>query len=125
MRDPEKHPWLYERDGDLNPTWLFVAVYLALGVAAVIMAMITRNPIAIGAALAFLGAIIMALLISALPRDKAKILANSRAPGEVARGITGGGDRTFGTSTQWFERDESELDPSQPLDPPDRGGLRQ
>ena len=84
----DRGQWLYERDGDLNPTWPLVVLYSLIGAGGVIAAFLTADPRAIIAAFGFLGAMITALLISALPRDKAKILAKSRAPGDVAKGIT-------------------------------------
>lgn len=78
--------WLRERDGDLNPTWIFVSIYLVVGVIACLAAVRTGNPIAIGGALSFLATIIIALLMSALPIAKSKVLARARL-GETA--ITG------------------------------------
>lgn len=75
--DDRKWPWLYERDGDLNPTWIFVTVYLLLGVVVVAAAVIFRSATAIIASLSYLATVTVALLISALPRDKAKILARA------------------------------------------------
>lgn len=102
-----KNPWFYERDGDLNPTWILVVLYTSIGAIVAVGAVVTGNPYAIIASLSFLGATIIALLISALPRDKAKILANSKAMGEVAKGIASA--RPFGASTVEFDVDELEL----------------
>lgn len=99
-----KHPWLYERDGDLNPTWILVVAYSVMGLVAAVGAVVSGSPIAMVAALSFLGAMIVALLISALPRDKAKILAQSRAMGDVARGIAH--SRPYGDSTEAFDVDD-------------------
>lgn len=104
-----ENPWLYERDGDLNPTWILVVLYAALGVIVSIAAVLSRSPYAFIATLSFLGAMIVALLISALPRDRAKILANSRAVGDTARGIARA--RPYGDSTEDFDVDEYLPDP--------------
>lgn len=87
MKWRRENPWLFERDGDLNPTWPLVVVYCVVGLVACVAAIVNGDKIAIVAALSFLGSMIVALLISALPRDKAKILAQSKAPGQVAQGI--------------------------------------
>ena len=102
------NPWLYERDGDLNPTWIMVVVLDIVGIVVCIGALISRNPYAMVAALAFLGAIIVAHLISALPRDKAKILANARSVGDTARGIAGGGYRPYGPDTRDLDAEDIE-----------------
>lgn len=91
------NPWLYERDGDFNPTWILVILYALIGATGAVIALVSGSPTAQIAALSFLGATIIALLISALPRDKAKILAQSRAPGAVAQGIA----HPFGGSAEY------------------------
>lgn len=96
------NPWLFERDGDLNPTWPLVVLFCLIGLLAVVAALVSGQQWAIVAALSYLGSITVALLISALPRDKAKILARSRAPGEIAKAIASAG-REYGTSTAWFD----------------------
>ena len=100
------HPWLYEQDGDLNPTWVLVVLYSVIGLAVAVFAAAAGGDIAKTAALSFIGAALMALLISALPRDKAKILAKSRLPGQVAHGIAETAAREFGGSTQGFDADD-------------------
>ncbi len=82
----ERGTWLHERDGDLNPTWVFVAVYLAVGLLVCGGAISSGSPTAIVAALSFLGTVIVALLIAALPIAKSKVLARARL-GAVASGI--------------------------------------
>jgi hypothetical protein len=104
------NPWLYERDGDLNPTWPLVVAFCVAGLVAVFGAILSRDKWAILGAMSFLGTVIMALLISALPRDKAKILANSQLPANVAKGLNSAGPRgEFGVPTSWFD-DEAEKD---------------
>lgn len=101
-----KHPWLYEQDGDLNPTWILVVIYAVVGLVLAAVAVLVGAAAAQVAGLAFIGAALVALLISALPRDKAKILAKSRLPGQVARGIAEAGARPFGGSTHDFDPDD-------------------
>lgn len=101
-----KHPWLYEQDGDLNPTWILVALYSLVGLILAVIAVWRGSPAAQVAGLAFVGAALMALLISALPRDKAKILAKSRVPGQVAKGVAETASRPFGGSAWGFDADE-------------------
>lgn len=104
-----ENPWLYERDGDLNPTWPLVVLYCLFGLVGSVLAFISGNAGAQIAALSFLGSMIVALLISALPRDKAKILAQSRAPGEVATGIAGRTDWGYGVRTYDLAEGASDL----------------
>ena len=85
----ERGTWLYERDGDLNPTWIFVTMYLILGAFSVIGAMLSREPLAMVAALSFLATMILALLMSALPISKAKVLARARLGEAVADSVAG------------------------------------
>ncbi len=84
--------WTHERDGDLNPTWIFVTGYLVLGVGVCIAAVKTGNPIAIAAALGFLTTVILALLMTAAPVSKAKILARARLAAVAKEAETEGGE---------------------------------
>jgi hypothetical protein len=112
MKLSRENPWLYERDGDLNPTWPLVVLYCLVGLVVCLAAVFTRDKWAIIGALSFLGSVTCALLISALPRDKAKILAQSRLPGEVAKGIGSVGPRgEYGVSTSWFDDEADQSDP--------------
>lgn len=86
-----QNPIFFERDGDLNPTWLFVIIYLIIGAVGSVVAMFTGHPQALLASLGFVASMTVTLLISALPRDRAKILANSKAPGDIARGVAAAG----------------------------------
>lgn len=97
----ERGTWLHERDGDLNPTWVFVAIYLGVGLIVCFAAIALKSPAAVIAALSFLGTVIVALLISALPLAKSKVLARAHL-GEVAGGIAGaaGTSRDFGVRTE-------------------------
>ena len=106
---PRDNPWLYEQDGDLNPTWILVIIFAAVGVVLSVAAVFRGGDAAKVAALSFVGAALMALLISALPRDKAKILAKSRLPGDVARGISESAGRPFGGYSGDYDADDVEL----------------
>lgn len=81
------NPWLFEQDGDLNPTWILVVLFAVVGLALAVVAVFLGGDTAKVASLSFIGAALMALLISALPRDRAKILAKSQLPAQVAKGI--------------------------------------
>lgn len=81
------NPLLFEKDGAFNPTWIFVGLYLVAGLVVCIGALLTEKAAAIVGALTFLGGTIASLLICAVPRDRAKILANAKMPGEVASAI--------------------------------------
>lgn len=80
-RDPDNY-LLFERDGAFNPTWLYVGAYNFFGIAAscggLFVAWRTNDPqIGLGV-LAFIFLNVLTHLISALPQNKAKILANSK-----------------------------------------------
>jgi hypothetical protein len=78
----------YERDGDLNISQVLCAVFGIAGVFAFLFQILTdSNTLAIIAGWSFLGAAFMGLLIATVPISKAKILANSKVPGEVAKAI--------------------------------------
>jgi hypothetical protein len=85
----ERGTWLHERDGDLNPTWVFVAIYLILGAAVSVGAIVNGSGLAITAALSFLGTVIVALLISALPIAKSKVLSRARLTGVAVEAEAG------------------------------------
>jgi hypothetical protein len=78
----------YERDGDLNISQVLCAVFGIAGVAAFLFQIFHEsNTLAIIAGWSFLGAAFMGLLIATIPISKAKILAQSKVPGEVAKAI--------------------------------------
>lgn len=105
MKHHRQNPWFYEQDGDFNPTWPLVITYSVVGLILVVIGMVRGGEGTRIAAFSFLGAALMAFLISALPRDKAKILAKSHLPAEVAKGIAeaAAGARTFGARSAYFE----------------------
>lgn len=88
-RDPDNY-LLFERDGSFNPTWLFVGAYNLVGVVAGGMAFWLawrlEHALLAGAALSFVSLNIVVHLISALPQNKAKILAESRVLEAAMRG---------------------------------------
>lgn len=95
-----ENPWLFERDGDLNPTWLLVVIFAAVGIGMSILAGVValRQPDkawpAVVASLLFLLMSIVAFLIGAYPIAKAKVLAQSEVlkAGAAAMGGFGGKD---------------------------------
>lgn len=100
----ERGTWLHERDGDLNPTWLMVCGNWFLGMLVCGGALATKDPAAIIAALSYLATTQLALLISALPLAKSKVLARARlgeavaSLGDAANAVLGRraqGDGTF------------------------------
>lgn len=118
-----RNPLLFEKDGSLNPTWIFAGLYLLVGLVligiAAWLSLELRTPVPVLAALAFTALCIAMLLIGALPLNKAKVLAESRV---VAEGFkTLGGAVHFGGSTEPFddgapfdyeaERDQPRPDP--------------
>lgn len=99
------NPLLFEKDGDLNPTWIFAGLYLLVGLGligvGVYLAILTTSPLPFVASVAFCALAIAMLLIGALPLNKAKVLAESRV---VAEGFHALGEAThFGGSTEPYD----------------------
>lgn len=96
------NPLLFEKDGSLNPTWIFAGLYLLVGLVLVGIAgwvsIELRTPLPVLAALAFTALVIAMLLIGALPLNKAKVLAESRVVAEGFRTL--GSAAHFGGSTE-------------------------
>lgn len=79
---------LYEKDGDLNLTWLFVLILGLIGAAGFLHVVFAAAPVVEKiAAWSFLGGAFSLVVLAAIPIAKAKILANSRVPGEMAKSI--------------------------------------
>jgi cation transport ATPase len=99
-----KNPLVFESDGSFNPSWLIIAILLLIATALCILAgvisLLTKDPLPIEIALAFLGATINIFLIAASSQNKAKMkaLAEARSPGAIAAAIAsvvrGGGGNT-------------------------------
>lgn len=91
MRRNSENFWFFERDGDFNPTWVLVLVYALVLLAACFCCMYVavkiKSPWPAIAALSALVSALLAHLISALPRDKAKILASAKVVGEAASAV--------------------------------------
>jgi hypothetical protein len=87
---PEHRPFFgalfFTSKGELDLSWFFV---LCMGIAGVtgFLHEVFINKNASIAAWSFLGSAFASILIAAVPINKARILANSRVPGEVATGI--------------------------------------
>jgi hypothetical protein len=69
-----KGTWLYTRDGDLDPLWLFLGAHLLLGVVLVAVAAFHGGQ-AFLAALAYNAVSVLALAIIKVPIDRARLLA--------------------------------------------------
>lgn len=82
-----KGTWLHTKEGDLDPLWIFLCVYLLLGVVAVLVAA-SKGGVAAAAALGFLAFVILALAIIKVPVDRARLLANSKTLAQVADSIS-------------------------------------
>lgn len=99
MRPFREAIW-YERDGDLNPTWILVGAFTVLGiiaaVAGIYVAVVERSALLMGGVLAFIFSETLMFTLGALPVAKAKIVAQSRVLEAAAKGIsmreTCGGD---------------------------------
>jgi hypothetical protein len=66
--------WLYTRDGELDPLWLFLALHLALGVVLVVAA-VFHGKQAFLAALSYNAVTVLLLAIIKVPIDRARLLA--------------------------------------------------
>jgi hypothetical protein len=69
-----KGTWLYTKDGDLDPLWLFLGAHLLLGVVLVAVAAFHGGQ-AFLAALAYNAVSVLALAIIKVPIDRARLLA--------------------------------------------------
>ena len=91
---------LYERDGDLNLTWLFVLLMGTVGCIGFIWNLFIGAPVLVQiASWSFLGGAFSLVVLAAIPISKAKILANSRVPGDMARSIASVAEHDPGVST--------------------------
>ena len=72
MRD--KGTWLYTKDGELDPLWLFLGAHLALGVVLVAVAAFVGGK-AFLAALAYNAVSVLTLAVIKVPIDRARLLA--------------------------------------------------
>jgi len=86
---------LYESDGDLNLTWLFVLVMGLTGSAGFLWSVVlaplfgyTINTVVQIASWSFLAGAFASVLIAAIPISKAKILARATLPGDLAKAVS-------------------------------------
>lgn len=91
----------FTQDGDLDLTWLFVLIMGLVGVTGFLwVVVISPASLAIQVvAWAFLGAAFTSVLIAAIPVTKAKILAKSTLPTDLAKTIASAGCINVETST--------------------------
>jgi len=66
--------WLYTREGDLDPLWLFLAAHLVLGVVLVVIAAFIGGR-AFLAALSYNALSVLVLAVIKVPIDRARLLA--------------------------------------------------
>jgi hypothetical protein len=80
----------FTKEGDMDLTWLFVLLMGLAGVFGFVWQLVhAASPtLAIIAGWSFMGAAFASVLIAAIPISKAKILANSKLPGEIAKSIS-------------------------------------
>lgn len=85
---------LYETDGDLNLTWLFVLLMGLMGSAGFLWSIVlapifgyTVNTLVQIASWSFLAGAFASVLIAAIPVSKAKILARATLPAELAKSV--------------------------------------
>lgn len=95
MKRDRNNFWLFESDGDFNPTWLLVIVFalglLFMALTAGYISIRVNSPWPAIAGLSAMIAALLALLISALPRDKAKILAKADVVAKAAAAVASAG----------------------------------
>lgn len=77
---------IYTVEGHLDLTWLFVFVMGLVASTGFTWEFVSNGHASI-AAWSFMGTAFASVLIAAVPIAKARLLAMSRVPGEVARGI--------------------------------------
>lgn len=111
---------VYEKDGDLNLTWLFVML-MGLIASAGFIFVLGADPGVFTlwdrlAAWSFMGGAFASVLIASLPIAKAKILANAKLPGELSRSISSIAPKNVEAST-----DIQELSAGKQLLTDDRG----
>lgn len=93
LQRPFLRALLFEKDGDLNLSYIYMGIYSLIGIIVVLWTIII-NPASVivqVSALSFLGAAFMGLLITGVPIAKAKILARSSLPSDIAKGIASAG----------------------------------
>ncbi len=83
------NPWLYEKDGSLNPAWVFLGCLLAVVCFAVIAAFLQSSITVKVVALSLVGTTINIFAICAVAQNRAAILANATSTGQIAKGLTG------------------------------------
>lgn len=76
----------FTKEGDLDLGWFFVGIMGLVGSIGFLIE-VTGGSHASVAGWAFLGSAFASVLIAAVPIAKARILAQSRVPGEIAAGI--------------------------------------
>lgn len=98
---------LYETDGDLNLTWLFVLLMGLIGSAGFLWSIVlgplfgfTINTLVQIASWSFLAGAFASVLIAAIPVSKAKILARATLPSELAKAVSNVGNVEASTDIQ-------------------------
>lgn len=92
---------LFEKDGDLNLTWMFVLLMGMIGAIGFMYTLVTPTMTLFDrlAAWSFLGGSFMGVLISAIPLAKAKVLAKSTLPSDFAKSIASVAPKSVDQST--------------------------
>jgi hypothetical protein len=103
---PFWHSLVFETDGDLNLTWLFVLLMGAVGTIGFLWEIVLApvfgfsvGPLEKIAAWSFLAGAFASVLIAAIPIAKAKVLAKATLPGELAKSVASVGDTFVDEST--------------------------
>jgi hypothetical protein len=98
---------LYETDGDLNLTWLFVLIMGLVGSIGFVWAVIVApflgipvNTMVQIASWSFLAGAFASVLIAAIPLAKAKVLARATLPGDLAKAVSSVGNVEASTDIQ-------------------------
>jgi len=89
MRVKKRSFWralVFEKDNDLNLSWIITVIIMLAGVFAIICDCVTGHSIS-NAAWAWLGGSFASVLIASVPIAKAKILANATLPGSTTDAI--------------------------------------
>jgi hypothetical protein len=103
---PFWHSLVFETDGDLNLTWLFVLLMGGVGTVGFLWEIVVGPILGFApstiekiAAWSFLAGAFASVLIAAIPIAKAKVLAKATLPGELAKSVASVGDQFVEQST--------------------------
>jgi hypothetical protein len=84
------HRLFYTGDGDLDLSWILVVVFAIVGLTGFLAEAFSSHQVST-AAWSWLGGSFLSIVIAAVPIAKARLLANSKSLGDLARSIASAG----------------------------------